>query len=109
MEIPTLTSFARNDVVVEYHPSLRGGHRPTWQSHTHTLLRCSFVRFSYKKERKNKRDERDPREFSEFKEFRVGMRSLYSLNSLNSLNSLIEVATKSQNHKITKSQGVGVV
>ena len=38
------------------------------------------------------------KEFSEFKEFRVGMRSL---------NSLIEVATKSRNHKITPITGGG--
>ena len=35
----SLRSLGMN-VVVEYHPSLRGGHRPTWQSHTHTLLPC---------------------------------------------------------------------
>ena len=38
MEIPTVALLPRNDVVVEYLPSLRGGHRPTWQSHTTTLF-----------------------------------------------------------------------
>ena len=36
MEIPTVALLPRNDVVVEYLPSLRGGYRPTWHF-IHTL------------------------------------------------------------------------